>query len=68
MSLTHHDPPPDDVTGSALFWLSVLRCARRGRDALIEGIARRRLATLGTRVVFDSEQPSSHATKEADRD
>ena len=51
------DPPPEKLVDSTLFWLSVLRAARRAEDTLLETIARRSLAALGTRVVFNDEHP-----------
>jgi hypothetical protein len=51
------DLPPEKLVDSTLFWLSVLRAARQSEDTLLESVARRRLAALGTRVVFNSERP-----------
>ena len=56
MTRRSSDPPPDRLFNSAYFWLSVLRSSRLSRDCLLEQLARRRLADLGARVVFDSEQ------------
>jgi hypothetical protein len=46
---------PPDLDASPLFWLALLRSARNSGDRLLEGHARRKLASLGVRVVFDSE-------------
>jgi hypothetical protein len=42
-----------------LYLLAVLHAARKSGDAALEGITRRRLTTLGVRVVFDDETPTA---------
>jgi hypothetical protein len=49
---TETDPPPN-LSDGPLYWLAVLRSARTSGDALLESDARKRLAALGVRVVFD---------------
>jgi hypothetical protein len=61
------DLPPEKLVDSTLFWLSVLRAARQSGDALLESVARRRLAALGTRVVFDSEHSDWPHTNDGGR-
>ena len=64
MPKRHSDPSSSELVDSVYFWLSVLRCARRGNDAFLEGIARRRLTALGARVIFDSEYRPSEQQSE----
>ena len=61
------DLPPEKLVDSTLFWLSVLRAARRSEDTLLESIARRRLAALGTKVVFNDEHPDWPRTNDGGR-
>jgi hypothetical protein len=48
---------PDDLAESPLYLLAVLRSARQAKDRALECLARRQLAKLGVRVVFDDELP-----------
>lgn len=57
------DATPPGLESSPLYWLAVLRSARTSGDSLLESLARRRLAALGCRVVFDSEGLESDKAK-----
>jgi len=60
-------PPPDDnptaFADSPLYLLATLFAARRSKDALLERLTRRRLASLGIDVMFGNELPPRHLAK-----
>lgn len=60
-------PPPDDnptaFADSPLYLLAMLFAARRSKDALLERLTRRRLASVGIDVMFGNELPPRRLAK-----
>lgn len=50
--------PPSDLDRSPLYLLAVLVSARRSRDIALEQMTRRRLDSLGVRVVWGDALPT----------
>lgn len=59
--------PPPDFSASPLYLLAVLFSARQSKDRLLERITRRRLDSLGVRIMFGDELPTSKKPKGAPR-
>ena len=60
------DPPPD-LSASPLYLLAVLFSARQSKDRALERMTRRRLDTLGIRIAFGDELPTTEKAKGAGR-
>lgn len=60
MAPTHHFDPPD-LSASPLYLLAVLFSARQSKDRVLERVTRRRLDTLGIRIAFGNELPTTGA-------